>query len=50
MHEILWLQYRALINSENRLTQIKESCTWLASGLLVYLRAGLVGSLTCVLG
>ena len=49
MYEILWVQYRPLINSENILTQIKESCMWLASGLLVYLRAGLVGSLTCVL-
>ena len=48
MYEILWVQYRPLINSENRLTQIKGGCTWLASGLLVYLRAGLVArSLVC---
>ena len=45
MYEILWVQYRPLINSENRLTQIKGGCTWLASGLLVYLRAGLVARL-----
>ena len=47
MHEILWLQYRALINSENRLTQMKGSCTWLAGGLHVHLRDGLVDSFIC---